>query len=152
MAAWGDYILASDTQDQDEAEGLLEHAQAKSRFLKAFNQHDIHMLAQHLSILEFEEGEIIMQKGQQATWMGILLSGELEASIGDTVVGHTPPGAIVGEVAFFAGGHRRADVKGSIKGHLAFMQAVTPCHAHDASMRHSTSSPCTVPPSRRWPT
>ncbi len=91
MSEWESEPLISETDDQDQAESLLLSAQSQSRFLFAFNHADIAALAQHLSILSFDAGELIMQRGQLATWVGILLSGELSAIIGDSVVGTTRP-------------------------------------------------------------
>ena len=121
MSEWESEPLISETEDQDQAESLLLSAQSQSRFLFAFNHADIAALAQHLSILSFDAGELIMQRGQLATWVGILLSGELSAIIGNSVVGTTRPGALVGEVSFFKGGRRMADVQGSLRGHLALI-------------------------------
>ena len=55
-----------------------------------------------------------------ASWIGIVLSGELGAFIGDKQVGQPLVcGSMVGEMAFFAGGVRNADVRGITKGFLA---------------------------------
>ena len=45
-----------------------------------------------------------MQKGELATWVGIVLSGKLGAVIDGRTVGHMGVGSVVGEVAFFVGG------------------------------------------------
>jgi len=59
------------------------------------------VLANEVSILEFEEGEQIMTEGDEASWFGIVLSGSLEALIGSDVINVMGAGAVVGEMAFF---------------------------------------------------
>ena len=113
--------LSSETQDQLEAESLLRDARERSPFLKALDSGDLASLAQAVSIVGFDAGEQVMMKGQTATWVGIVLSGELAATVGDSVVGRMSAGKIVGELAFFAGGQRHADVKGSTAGFIAFI-------------------------------
>ena len=111
------------TSDQNDDEGLvlmveaLEHAPA----LKVFDSEDLARLSEHLSILEFQEGETVMQKGELATWVGIVLSGKLGAVIDGRTVGHRGVGSVVGEVAFFVGGLRQADVQGAEKGFIGVM-------------------------------
>ena len=108
--------LINDTTDEDEAEVLLTHARAKSTFLQQLEPHDIQSIIKHLTVLEFDEGETIMVKGEAATWVGILLSGELSALVDGKVVGTMDTGKIVGEVAFFSAGNRMADVRAERKG------------------------------------
>ena len=95
------------TSDQNDDEGLvlmveaLEHAPA----LKVFDSEDLARLSEHLSILEFQEGETVMQKGELATWVGIVLSGKLGAVIDGRTVGHMGVGSVVvaGRAARVAG-------------------------------------------------
>ena len=63
----------------------------------------------------------MMQKGELATWVGIVLSGKLGAVIDGRTVGHMGVGSVVGEVAFFVGGLRQADVQGAEKGFIGVM-------------------------------
>ena len=120
-------MLRSETQGQSESESLLEYARRKSRFLSAITSEDIGELASHISVLEFEEGQQIIQEGEQASWIGIVCAGTLEAVVNGTVVGSMQPGHIVGEVSYFSesddGRRRAADVRGSSNGYIAFMQA-----------------------------
>ena len=79
-------------------------AQAQNpEFLGVFDANDMSTLCEHLSFLAFDKDDIIMMRGEVATWMGIVLQGKLEASVGDKTVGVMSEGSIVGEVAFFAG-------------------------------------------------
>ena len=64
--------LSSDAQ-LEEAETLLLEAQAQSKTLSVFTSTDILNLAENLSILEYEAGEVVMQQGEHASWVGIVL-------------------------------------------------------------------------------
>jgi CRP-like cAMP-binding protein len=107
--------------DVDEATQLIREASRSSRFLQAFDAGDIASLATSISVVTFDEGEQILAKGEPATWVGIVLKGELAALVDGQVVGTMGAGKIVGEVAFFAGGLRMANVVGSAAGFIAFM-------------------------------
>ena len=116
-------MLTSDAQ-LEEAENLLIAAQAKSDQLKRFSAADIPNLAERLSILEYDEEEIVMKQGELASWVGIVLSGDLVATAPDgRVLAHMGTGTIVGEFSFFAGGRRATDVKGAEKGFIAMVLA-----------------------------
>ena len=62
-----------------EAEQLLHEAREHSPFLKELDEGDIASLAAVVSVFAFEAGEQVMAKGEPATWVGIVLSGELAA-------------------------------------------------------------------------
>ena len=114
-------MLTSDAQ-LEEAENLLIAAQAKSDQLKRFSAADIPNLAERLSILEYDEEEIVMKQGELASWVGIVLSGDLVATAPDgRVLAHMGTGTIVGEFSFFAGGRRATDVKGAERGFIAMV-------------------------------
>lgn len=113
--------LSSDAQ-LEEAETLLLEAQAQSRALSVFTSTDILNLAENLSILEYEAGEVVMQQGEHASWVGIVLSGVIVACSSEGVVyAHMKMGTIVGEFSFFAGGRRATDVKGAERGFIAMV-------------------------------
>lgn len=112
-------MLLSDVDDEEERELLLSHAVASSRFLAPLTPEDIGFMVRHLSIVTFDVNEVVMQRGELATWVGIVLSGSLVAHVDGKQVGQMRVGTIVGEVAFFAGGTRHADVRGAEKGFVA---------------------------------
>lgn len=111
----------SETTDILEAENLLRSAREHSPFLQNMDAGDVRSLASSISIVGFEAGEQVMVKGQTATWVGIVLSGELAALVNGNVVGRMGTGKIVGELAFFTGGKRFADVEGHDAGYIAFI-------------------------------
>ena len=63
----------------------------------------------------------MLSQGEQASWIGIVCSGVLAAIIDGNVVGTMGSGKIVGEVAFFTGGTRMADVHGKEEGYMALI-------------------------------
>ena len=94
---------------------------------QALSDDDISVLANEVSILEFEEGEQIMTEGDEASWFGIVLSGSLEALIGSDVINVMGAGAVVGEMAFFTAGRRLATVRGVMSGYIAFIALQDVC-------------------------
>jgi CRP-like cAMP-binding protein len=104
----------------EETEMLFSQAVAANDILAQLNEEDVSTMVSHLTVTPYDVDEMIVQKGETATWLGIVLSGSLQAYVNEKAVG--PPmvaGALVGEIAFFAGGTRQADVKGSSSGFIA---------------------------------
>ncbi len=114
-------ILANEVASDADAESLLLNARSHSVYLAGMDQRDLTRLAAHLSILSFSVGQRVLQKGQDASWVGIVLSGTLSALVEQQVVGTMAAGAFVGEIAFFTGGVRLADVDGASEGYIATM-------------------------------
>ena len=73
--------LASDMTDASEAEALLHEAREHSPFLEQLTAGDIASLAEVITVVGFETDEQVLAKGEPATWVGIVLSGELAAVI-----------------------------------------------------------------------
>lgn len=118
--------LSSDTHEL-EAERLLREARDHSIFLRGFDAGDVASLAQAISVVSFGKDERVLAKGEDATFVGIVLSGVLAATVDGAVVGTMGAGKIVGELAFFAGGVRMADVRGAQPGFLAFVMTQNLC-------------------------
>ena len=106
---------------REEAEGLITFVQTVSTSFRGYSEEDISLLAGHFSVMRFEPGQVVMQKGEQGTWFGVLLEGSLAVEIpGVTIV--VPAGAIVGEMAMWQrGATRSATLKGHEKGLIATM-------------------------------
>jgi len=118
--------LSSDTHEL-EAERLLREARDHSIFLRGFDAGDITSLANAISVVRFDRDEQVLAKDEEATFVGIVLSGVLAATVDGAVVGTMGAGKIVGELAFFAGGVRMADVRGAEPGFLAFVMTASLC-------------------------
>ena len=120
---------------------------------QALTDDDISVLANEVSVLEFEEEEQIMTEGDEASWFGIVQSGSLEALIGSDVINVMGAGAVVGEMAFFTAGRRLATVRGVMSGYIAFIALQDVCAVLEerpetgASLMRASSGTAR---SRRW--
>ena len=112
-----DHELGGDL-DRDEVERLLMEVQVISPYFRGFKD-NIDMLAEALTVDRFEGGETILQEGEEGTWMGILLTGELEVVVNGAVVHRMFPGEIVGEMILWFGGVRQATVRAKQPGSVA---------------------------------
>ena len=104
--------------DRDEVERLLMEVQSISPYFRGFKD-NIDLLAESLTVDRFEGGETILQEGEEGTWMGILLTGELEVVVNGGVVHRMFPGEIVGEMILWFGGVRQATVRAKQPGSVA---------------------------------
>lgn len=109
--------LASD-ESSEETEQLLVEVQAKSRYFRGFLD-DVPKLAETLSVVDFEQGETILQRGEEGTWVGLVLSGELEVVIEGKAVATVGAGDFLGEMIIWYGGVRQSTVMASESGVIA---------------------------------
>ena len=112
-------MLRSDVDDEEESERLFAEAAASSRFLSTLTPDDISFMAQHLSVSEFDVDDVIMQQGEVATWVGIVLSGSLVAYVNGQQVGQMRTGTVVAEVQLLrtaAGGGAREERERAAEG------------------------------------
>ena len=72
-----------------------------------FTDHNLLDLVGLLDIHPTEKGDMIIQQGEEATWFGVLLEGELEVLVNDNHVAIMGPGALMGELGFLENGHGR---------------------------------------------
>ena len=98
-------ILAATPVDPDGrielALTLLDRAQSRSQIFRNFTEAELRLLAENIATLTFGPAETIMQKGEAATWVGILVDGELDAMVGEKVLGSLKAGDVCGEIALF---------------------------------------------------
>lgn len=83
-------------------------------FLAHWSDDDWRTLADYTEIRRFRVREVLVRRGDADRSLYILLSGRLEAVVGEGGrARHTPiaDGALFGEIAFFDGGPRSADVR-----------------------------------------
>ena len=76
------------------------------------------MLARHLTVMRFEEKQMVLQKGEEASWFGILLSGSLSIALPGGGEISVWPGTIVGEMALWIEDATRAATISGAKGGL----------------------------------
>lgn len=124
-------------EEEDYVKHLLIDVQSHSRFFRGFVD-DVPALAQLLSIVEYEEGETILQRGEEGTWVGLVLTGELSIIIDDKPVGAVRPGDFVGEmIMFFERAVRQATVVASRSGVIA---TVLVSELHELALLHPALS------------
>ncbi|ACK51384.1 cyclic nucleotide-binding protein [Methylocella silvestris BL2] len=70
------------------------------------------LIAGRLRVRELARGELLLKEGDDAFAFYLVLSGRFEARVAerDQIVAEIGPGQPIGEIAFFAGGRRRASV------------------------------------------
>ena len=59
-------------------------------------------MAHLLTIRTFQKGECIMQQGEEATWVGVLLSGRLSVTISGEHIANVNAGQTLGEIEMFS--------------------------------------------------
>ena len=110
--------LGSST-DADEAGTMLRAVQATSRYFNNWASDEIEELAHGLAINHFEKDEVILQAGEEGSWVGLLLEGDLAVKINGTEVAVFTPGVFVGEMCLWFGGTRQGDVVAKTSGVIA---------------------------------
>jgi CRP-like cAMP-binding protein len=122
-----DTHLKSDVDEQD-AEGLLALVQSTSTSFRGFKEDELPVLAENMSIMQFDEGETVLEQGEPGSWFGVLLSGTLRIDLppqkpgGEPLVIRRVAGDIIGEMAMWQPGEgRTATMKGEEEGLIATM-------------------------------
>ena len=75
----------------EEAEALLTFVQTISSSFRGFLADEVTVLSENLSVMRFDEEQVVMQKGESGSWFGVLLSGTLTVKITDTCLLYTSP-------------------------------------------------------------
>jgi len=99
----------------------LSQVQKTSMYFHGFTDGEVEQMFPFLTHFPFSHGDMLAQQGEEATWCGVLLAGQLEAINTGTkeLLGKLSPGAIVGEMALFRGGTRYCDIVGRGSGAIA---------------------------------
>ena len=109
-----------DAERQLNMRASLSHMQAISPVFRGFTEEELDEMFPYLSLVEFEESDPIAMMGEDATWVGLLLSGELVVrDANGAELARAESGGIIGEMALFAGGKRRAHIVGGSMGIIA---------------------------------
>lgn len=74
------------------------------KLVKQVDQYQYELLLQHSRIIEYQPGEVVLEKGEREEWLYFLLKGQLEVKSGeadssDTVVNFITPGEVFGGLA-----------------------------------------------------
>lgn len=106
----------------EEANSMLTYVQAISTSFRGFEDEEISQLTEHLSIMRFDTGETLVERGEDGTWFGILLSGSVSIVLPDGGNIELPAGNIIGEMVIWVDGTKRsASMKGGEPGMVATM-------------------------------
>ena len=63
------------------AEDYLRKVQLVSEHFHGFDDDDVQTLARTMDVVTFKEGEQILQRGEPASWVGIVLEGDLDVPV-----------------------------------------------------------------------
>ncbi|KAK3238000.1 hypothetical protein CYMTET_51957 [Cymbomonas tetramitiformis] len=88
---------------KNEALELLQYCRCFSGFFQLFSAEEIVVLAEELHVISLPKGGCILCKGEEATFVGIVVSGLAEVIIDGVHVCDSQVGEIIGEMALFAG-------------------------------------------------
>ena len=112
------HLVSGDTED--DFKEVVDNVQKRAPFFRGFDAEEIDYLVEYFSEVKFNNGDLIAANGEQASWCGILLSGQVDAvTSSGTVLGSLAAGSILGEMALFRGGKRMADMVAKGSGTLA---------------------------------
>lgn len=106
----------------EEANSMLTYVQAISTSFRGFDDDEIGILSENLSIMKFDTDEALVERGEEGTWFGVLLSGSLMIVLPDGGKIELPAGNIIGEMVIWTQGSKRsASMKGGEPGMVATM-------------------------------
>lgn len=74
--------------------------------------------------MRFGAGQRLMRHGQPASFVALLLEGQLDACVGGRAVRRVLPGAAVGYASLFTGGRREGDLVAAGPGYLGVISYV----------------------------
>lgn len=83
--------------------------------IRHLDQYQYDVLLSHSKIIEYDPGEVILEKGQKEEWLYFLLKGQLEVRAGNesgsySVVNYITPGEVFGDLAVLFDQERTATV------------------------------------------
>lgn len=81
-----------------------------SQLFSRLSDSDILLLSQVLTVLNFNKNERVLHMGEKATFCAIILSGTWYAQIAPDKQNKLVPGSFLGEMGYFEGGYRSADI------------------------------------------
>lgn len=89
------------------------------RAVKQQDQWQYDLLMSHSRIIEYQPGEVVLEKGQTDHWLYFLLKGQLMVSVGDKQQGgqevnYITPGEVFGDLAVLFDHQRTATVKADL--------------------------------------
>lgn len=90
-------------------DAYLEHL-AQIPIFSHCSTKDLRLIAQTLTEIEVDGGDVLMKEGDRATSFLVVVEGELSVQRGGTTIATLGPGEVVGEMAILMDRHRTATV------------------------------------------
>ena len=84
-----------------------------------FSSNTIEKLYEICDIIPFRENDTIVQQGEEASWVGFLIEGDLSIIVSGREVARQAEGEIIGELSVLEGGKRTATCIAARKGQIA---------------------------------
>lgn len=113
-------LMENESNPTEEAKTrLLLSAQKSGSYFFGYDESMCELIARSMVLLTAKKGEHIIKAGADANFVAIMLQGKAEVTVAaqdkqsTVTVSEITPGAIFGEMAFFQGGIRGADVVAS---------------------------------------
>lgn len=103
-------FVKSIQSDVDASNAVTLLTEAFQSFENDLELLDLQMLAEVMSVIKLNSGEQLIKKGENASFFCLLLEGSVQALITDTFKVTMGKGAMFGEMAYFQGGVRSADI------------------------------------------
>ena len=103
------------------AEDYLRKVQLVSEHFHGFDDDDVQTLARTMDVVTFKEGEQILQRGEPASWVGIVLEGDLDVPVAPQLTFHLHRGDFLGELSVFESGTRSADIVAGTDGVIGLL-------------------------------
>ena len=113
---------------------LLAGPRTRSPFLEGISEQDVEVLCDHGFIMEIPAEKVVLREGLVERELYLVLRGEFEVRIADTVIGVLGEGDVLGEVSFFNNpGERVATVRSLTPGRAMvlerhFLEHLIPSH------------------------
>ena len=93
----------------EEAEALLTFVQTISSSFRGFLADEVTVLSENLSVMRFDEEQVVMQKGESGSWFGVLLSGTLTVKKNGTLCGVAVTSGLTGDLRWAVACHGRGN-------------------------------------------
>jgi len=95
---------------ESEAAAVLRQCQGRSAFFTNLNSAEISILAANSDVLRLSLGEKVFTENERASFVGLVVEGSVAVSRSGKFVTTLGEGEILGEMSFFTGGVRNADI------------------------------------------
>ena len=89
--------------------------------LRNFYTEELQIISEYFSCHKFFAGQVMMRKGEVGTYLGIIISGEVEIIDNEQVIATLTQGDLLGEIALIKSSPRTVDVVAASQGEIAII-------------------------------